>query len=275
MKLSCLPVSYYPAILEGKMTVEDWAREASEIGLDAIDLSVLFLKNLDVFELSNMRKEIERHNIFVLMIATYPDFTHPDPLIRKKELIEMENHIRASAIVGAKMIRVTAGQSRPETGRDEGISWAIEAFKSIIDPAESARIKLLYENHSKPRVWDYSDFSHSSDIFLEISEGLNNTPIGILFDTANPIAYGEDVLPLLQKIIGRVECIHAADTSARGCLEPALLGRGLVPFDEIFRFLKRSGFDGWISIEEASSQGNEGVKAAVQFVRKRWADTEI
>ena len=73
MKLSCLPVSYYPAILEGKMTVGDWAQEAFQIGLDVIDLSVLFLENLDTSELSNMRKEIEGYNISVAMPATNPD----------------------------------------------------------------------------------------------------------------------------------------------------------------------------------------------------------
>ncbi len=274
MKLSCLPVSYYPDIIQGKMTVEEWAREASELGLDAIDLSVLFFKNKSISELRKMRKEIARHNISVAMVAAYPDFTHPDPVEREKELIKVKDHIKASAVIGAVMMRITAGQAHPETGRREGICWATEAFRNIIESADSAGIKLLYENHSKPGVWQYPDFSHPSDIFREIAEGINKTPIKILFDTANPVAYGEDVLPLLEKVIDRVECIHIADTRIRGDLVPVLIGTGVVPFDEIFKFLKRSGFNNWLSIEEAAKQGNDGVKSAVRFVREKWADTE-
>ena len=43
MKLSCLPVSYYPQIVNGEKSVGQWACEAASIGLDAVDLSILFL----------------------------------------------------------------------------------------------------------------------------------------------------------------------------------------------------------------------------------------
>ena len=64
--------------------------------------------------------------------------------------------------------------------------------------------------------------------------------------------------------------MHAADTSSEQGLRPVLLGTGLVPFDDIFSFLKQSGYEGWISIEEASGLGKRGVEEAVRFVRNTW-----
>ena len=42
MKLSCLPVSFFNEIIDGTMSIGEWAEIGAEIGLDAIDLSVLF-----------------------------------------------------------------------------------------------------------------------------------------------------------------------------------------------------------------------------------------
>jgi sugar phosphate isomerase/epimerase len=50
------------------------------------------------------------------------------------------------------------------------------------------------------------------------------------WDTANTLAYGDNPIPVLKKIINRVLSVHAADTSTRGELKPVLLGRDLVPF---------------------------------------------
>ena len=46
MKLSCLPVSFFEEILTGKMTLNEWAYIGAEAGLDAVDLSILFLPEL-------------------------------------------------------------------------------------------------------------------------------------------------------------------------------------------------------------------------------------
>jgi hypothetical protein len=42
MKLSCLPVSFFSDITEGSMSVFEWAQMGASIGLDAIDISILF-----------------------------------------------------------------------------------------------------------------------------------------------------------------------------------------------------------------------------------------
>jgi sugar phosphate isomerase/epimerase len=85
----------------------------------------------------------------------------------------------------------------------------------------------------------------------EISLGLN-------WDNANTIAYGDDPIPVLRKVVDRVVSVHA--------------GTGLVPFDGMFTILRGSRFDGWICIEEASFTGATGVKVAADFIRPTWDD---
>ena len=84
--------------------------------------------------------------------------------------------------------------------------------------------------------------------------------------------WGEEPIPLLSRIIDKIETVHAADTATRGELNHVLLGTGLVPFKEIFSILKRNSFDGWISIEENSRTGIDGIKRSIDFVRNTWEE---
>jgi Sugar phosphate isomerases/epimerases len=257
------------------MSIRQWALFANSIGLDAIDLSNILLKNNNIDYLKELHNVIVDAGVHVAVLNTYPDFTHPSRDERKRQISKLKEDIHTAAILDAKMIRVTAGQAYPETSRENGIAWTIEGLKHCIEAAEQHGVKLAYENHSKPGIWDYSDFSHPTDIFLEIFAGISKTQIGILFDTANPLAYGDEPVPVLEQVIDHVICVHAADIRDRGTLEPVLVGTGIVPFKKIFEKLKGSGYNGWISIEEASGLGRNGVADAVRFVRRVWEDAVI
>jgi sugar phosphate isomerase/epimerase len=270
MKLSCLPVSLFEEIIDGTMPVQQWAALGAALGLDGIDLSVLFLSNLDEPYVCGIRSGIEREGMRVAVLNTYPDFTHPEKAQRDRELSKLERHIEAAGLLGAEMVRVTAGQGHPQTGRTEGIAWAVEYLRCAARRARDVGVTPVYENHSKPGAWTYPDFSYPSDIFLEIADQVRDAGIRILFDTANPVSRNERPLPILRRVIDRLSCVHAADTSSNRGLHPVLLGTGLVPFDDIFRFMKASGYDGWISVEEASGTGKRGIEEAVKFVRDRW-----
>ena len=254
------------------MEIGAWARMAAEFRLDAIDLSVMCLKNHAPAYLRQVREDIESAGLPLVMVTTYPDFTHPDPIQRERELEYLRRDIALSSELGATYLRIVAGQAHPDTPVEEGIAWVIENFKRATPVADRFKVRLVYENHSKPGAWDYVDFSHPTEIFLEIAEGIKEAGIGINFDTANTVVYGDDPVAVLRTVIGQVETIHAADTAKRGKLEPVLLGEGVVPFAELFSLLKQNGFDGWICIEEASNTGREGIRKAVEFVRKTWSE---
>jgi sugar phosphate isomerase/epimerase len=133
-------------------------------------------------------------------------------------------------------------------------------------------LKLVYENHAKPGAWRFIDFSQATEIFLEIVERTAEISLGLNWDTVNTIAYGDDPIRVLRKVVDRVVNVHVADTFTCGQLKPVLIGTGLVPFEGMFRILRGSGFDGWICIEEASFTGETGVKVAVDFIRHTWDD---
>ena len=270
MKLSCLPVSFFSEIIDGRMSVGDWAKMGSDIGLDAIDLSILFTPDRSETSLATIREQIESTGMSVAMITSYPDFTHPEA---SQRLIELELEVQVVEVackLGAKMVRVTAGQAHPQTGKEEGICWAVEGLSRLKERVKGSDVQLVYENHAKPGAWQYTDFSQSPPIFLEIIRQTANCGLGINFDTSNAATFAEDPLALLESVVSRVTSVHASDSSTRGVLNHTLLGKGITPYQELFACLKRHGWDGWICMEEASNLGRTGVEQAAAFIRKTW-----
>jgi sugar phosphate isomerase/epimerase len=270
MKLSCLPVSFFADIISGAMSVGDWARMGAELGLDAIDLSILFVPDRSVATVTAMREQIESAGMHVAMITSYPDFTHPDAHQRSKELELEVEAVEAAQRLGASMVRVTAGQAHPETGKEDGICWAVDGLSCLAERVQGSGIQLVYENHAKPGAWEYPDFSQPPEIFLDIVRQTKGTTLGVNFDTGNAATFADDPVHLLESVIDRVISVHAADSSTRGALNHCLLGTGITPFPALFKCLKQHGWDGWICMEEASLLGKSGVERAAAFVRAAW-----
>lgn len=271
MKLSCLPVSYFPQITGGQMTIGEWARQGKEIGLDAIDISVLFVKEFTPSYLAGFRQQIEDVGMSLTMMTTYPDFTHPDAGERRRELEQIGRYIEAAGALGAGYVRITSGQGHPETPRAQGLEWSVDGMTKALAFGKANKVQLVFENHARPGVWQYPDFCFPTDIFLELARCTRQSDLGINFDTANNIAFGDDPQPVLKQVIDKVITVHAADTSTRGKLTHVLLGTGLVPFLDLFRILRQAGWDGWICMEEGSNLGRDGVARAARFVRDTWA----
>jgi sugar phosphate isomerase/epimerase len=275
MKLSCLSVSLFSSIINGEMTIREYARLCKELGLDGFDLGIVQLKNHSPIYINQLRKEFEEESIYPVMITTYPDFTHPDALQREREFEYLRHDIALASNLGAKFLRITAGQAHPEMPVKEGIQWVVEYFRKIAPVAEKYGVKLVYENHSKPGAWNYMDFSNPPEIFLAIAEQIADTSIGINFDTANILVSGnENTLDVLKKVIGKVETIHVAETATLGKMNPVLLGKGIAPIKEVFSLLKKQGWDKWLCIEEWGNMGVEGVIEAVKYTRKMWNEAK-
>jgi sugar phosphate isomerase/epimerase len=128
----------------------------------------------------------------------------------------------------------------------------------------------VYENHAKPGVWTYTDFSQPPEIFLEIVRRTADAGLGVNFDAGNAATFAEDPLAMLDAVIDRVVSVHASDSAVRGELRHVLLGTGVTPYPALFERLARAGWDGWICMEEASFMGRTGVEAAARFVRQTW-----
>lgn len=272
MKLSCLPVSFFRDIISGSMTLAEWASCAKELGMDGIDLSVLLIKDRTPVTIARALHEISSQGMNVIMVTTYSDFTHPDETQREREYAYALADIALASSLGAKYLRITAGQDYQWDDEEEALLTVRDYFLRLKPFADQMNIGLLFENHSKPGAWVRPDFIFNTHRFLRLAQLLEGTGIRINFDTANTSACGDDTVETFRKVLPMVETLHVNDIRAIGCTEFVVCGKGVAPIRRIFHEARKAGFDGWVCIEEAGFMGLEGFRQAVDFTRKAWTD---
>jgi sugar phosphate isomerase/epimerase len=272
MRLSCLPVSLYAGGPAGQPALDKWFLLARTLDLDGADLSVAQLPSRSSQALDAVRRQAEDCGIPIVMLASYTDFTHPAQPERLRQQDDLREWIDAAARLNARFLRATAGQAHAGVEEDPGLAWATEGLTSGLDHAAQAGIRLLYENHVRGIVWTANDFTQPAARFLEVVRRTAGSGLELLFDTANLSALGEDTLAVLDAVRDRIGAIHMSDIRRRGTFEPTVIGTGVAPIQEVLQRMVEGGFDGWISIEEASRTGEDAFGGAVAFADKVWRE---
>jgi sugar phosphate isomerase/epimerase len=220
------------------------------------------------------------------MMCASPDFTIPDPILRKQEVEKEIYAIEMSAALGAKYCRVLSGQRRKDITREEGMNYVVDSINACIPTAEKLGITLIIENHYKDDFWTEPEFAQMMDVFVDLVSRIDSKYFGVNYDPSNVIAAGEEPLELLEKIKHRVVTMHASDRYlANGTIEDlrkaeggsagyvsffkhGVIGKGLNDYDAIFKTLKDVGFDSWISIEDGVD-GMDQMHESADFLREK------
>lgn len=268
MKISCLPCSLFGAIQNGEMSVRQWAEEAARIGFDGFDISLLMLTGHTQTYIDKIRADLKAAGIPAVMATTYPDFTHPDARQRQRELDYLMRDIALCDQLGIQYLRVLAGQKHNGVELEEGIALASEYLHLVDSAAKKYGVKLVFENHAKPGAWDNVDFSYPIDIFFRIFDNLKDTDIKLNFDIGNVVSQGVNPLPVLNRVIDRVETVHISDMAEYGSFAPVEIGTGVCPIEDVIVRLQEYGYDGWLCIEESSGHGMAGIERAWKHVSK-------
>ena len=260
-KISCLPVSLYSEFFSGERTVPGWSKDAEALGLSSVDINALFLRGKTLEEIAQLRKEL---TIPVLMVSAYSDFTLPDPDLREEAVQTAFGDMERAAAIGAKYIRLTAGQAWPGEDDETMCQRVYDCFARCVPVAQQLGLTILLENHSKPGAWQYVDYNFHMEHFLMLWDKLKALPISINFDTANACALG-DWRRILKAVAGRIATVHLNDLDSIDPLHFCLVGQGLVDMEGMLRAVYATGFSGELCIEEASFHGWEGIRLAAQY----------
>lgn len=270
------------------MSVFDWIDMARDLRADGLEMYEGFLVSTDPRYLDTVRTAIEDAGFVMPMLCCSPDFTHPDPSKRHQAIDYQKKMIEVAERLGGPgtVCRVLSGQAWPEVGREQGLSFASQAIRECIDFAAPRGIVLGLENHYKDGHWLYAEFAQKKDVFLDLLDRIPDTEFfGVQFDPSNAVVAGDDPIELLQAVLGRVVSMHASDRflvpgatlddlkAAEGSvgysqvLQHGVTGQGLNDYDTMFQMLSRSGYSGWISIEDGMN-GMEEMQQSLDYLHR-------
>jgi sugar phosphate isomerase/epimerase len=285
-KLAAFPKGFIKQLVAGDMSIYEWIKLADGLRVDGLEFYNNFADVKDPANWPKIRRAVEDTGMVIPMMCASPDFTIPDPALRKKEVEHEITAIEMSAALGAKYCRVLSGQRRKDITRQEGMGYVVDSINACIPTAKDLGITLIIENHYKDDFWTEPEFAQMMDVFVDLVSRIDSPYFGVNFDPSNAIAAGEEPLELLEKVKHKVLTMHASDRYlANGTIEDlrkaeggtagyvsffkhGVIGKGLNDYDAIFKTLKDVGFDSWISIEDGVD-GMEQMHESADFLREK------
>ena len=292
MPLAAFPKCFLDAIcVHRTMKVDEWIDLAAGFDIDGLEFYWPFTPGDSPTELDLLRRRVEAQGRSIPMMCYSSDFTQPDAAARRAEVEQQQKAIVATKALGGQYCRVLSGQRRPDVSREDGLRWVWECIRELLPFAETQGVTLILENHYKDGYWSYPEFAQKMDIFLELLNGIEETPwFGVNYDPSNAITAGGDPIALLEAVKHRVVTMHASDRYFEGgtladlqrldadphsgyadIVRHGVIGQGLNDYDKIFSILRGVGFRGWISIEDGPDPetGERDIAESAVFLRRK------
>lgn len=288
-RISVFPKCYFDDLYSGRRDYLEWLRQAATLGAEGVEHYDGFFKSLDEAGVAPVRKTLEETGQISSLLCFSPNFTHPDPGERARQVERQKTAIDLCVLLGLRHCRTLSGQRYPDLSRKAGIERTVEGIQRSLDYAENKGVVLCMENHYKDGTWQYPEFAQPEDIFLEIIERVDSPYFGVQYDPSNATVAGFDPVRFLEKVKHRVVSMHASDRYlAPGAMLDELrqadgtigysdkllhgeTGKGLNDYDAIFGILASVGFAGWISVEDGMN-GLDELRRSVEFLKKKRAE---
>jgi len=283
--ISVFPKCFFADLCRGSLDYLQWISDAATLGGEGVEHYAGFRRLQEPGGVAAVLQALEQTGQVSSMLCFSPDFTHPNPDERRRQIERQEAAVDLCLALGTKYCRTLSGQAFPQVTRKQGVQWTVEGLQRSLEYAESRGVILCMENHYKDGNWKYPEFAQPEDVFLEIIAQLDSPNFGVQYDPSNALVGGYDPIEFLEKVKHRVVTMHASDRhlapgasredlrSADGAvgysqkLLHGEIGQGLNDYDRIFSILSHSGYHGWISVEDGDT-GLDELRRSVEFLKR-------
>lgn len=256
--------------------------KAAELGFDGIEIvEGTFDGSGDVKVAENVKKKCEAKGLSVASLCTGADLLYGDPKEQAKRLYALAD---VTAAYGAPVMRhdVCYGFRAEKTHRSyaDAVVKIAPVCLEVTKYAQSAGVVTCTENHGF--------FSQDSSRVEQLINAVGHDNFGALVDIGNFMCADEDPNFATGVMSGYARHVHAKDfylksgneidpgagwfrTRAGNYLKGTIIGHGDARAAQSLGILKRSGYDGWISVEFEGMEDNlTGLKLGRENVERFW-----
>jgi sugar phosphate isomerase/epimerase len=286
-RISVFPKCYFDELVSGRRQYVDWIHDAATLGGEGIEHYDEFFPSYNEKDVAPVMAAMVETSQISSMLCFSPDFTHPDPDERRRQVARQKRAIDLAVRIGARYCRTLSGQKYPGLSLQEGVARAASCIAESLDYAIKRDVVLCLENHYKTGEWRYPEFAQQEEPYLALLDALPESPyLGVQYDPSNAVVGGFDPIAFLEKVKHRVVTVHASDRFlAPGTTIEDLrshdgtigypdrmthgeTGCGTNDYDAIFHILRSVGFTGWISVEDGMN-GLDELRRSVEFLKMK------
>lgn len=173
----------------------------------------------------------------------YPSFIEPDPHYRRVRIDHTHRALDLCAELGAPHITTEPGGPVPAgESRDAAVDLFVEVLKPLAEHAHERGVLLLIEPEPGLLI-------ETTDQYLEVAERVNAPSIGLNFDVGHAYCVGEDLPRAIERLAPQIRHYHFEDIAATRVHHHLVPGTGAIDFTEVIAAIRRTGYDGWLTVE--------------------------
>ncbi|PAV31210.1 sugar phosphate isomerase [Virgibacillus profundi] len=285
MKLGMSSYSLAGAINSGEMSILDVIQWTADQGGEHIEIVPIGYSLTDNPELVNQIKD--KANEVGIDISNYAigaDFLPETDEAFEAEIERVKKEVDIANQLGVKLMRHDVSFKPPAEASikqfEEDLPKLTQACQRIADYAAEYDIVTSIENHGF--------YVQASDRIQRLIENVNRPNFKTTLDTGNFLCVDEDPVSAVKKNIGYASMVHTKDfyvrpassfspgegwfqSTAGNYLRGAITGHGDINLQDVLKVVKKSGYDGYISIEfEGLEDCKKGSKIGLDNVRRIW-----
>lgn len=255
---------------------------SKEMGFDAIEFTELddrFNGSRGEDQKDLARKIRDYCNTIGLEICGY--MIGADILKDKESAVEkICRDIDVAIILGAPLVRFDVCYSLPQScSHRDAIEKMVPYIKHISDYAEIKGIRVCTENHGY--------VFQAPDVMEALILAVNRKNYGWLCDVGNFLCVDTDPVAAVTTAMPYASHIHFKDflfksanqyapkeffrTLGGNHLRGTVIGHGVVPAEECADIIKRSGYDGYVTVEfEGMEEPLDAIKSGLDFLKNNF-----
>jgi sugar phosphate isomerase/epimerase len=193
------------------------------------------------------------------------------PYARCDDLDTVETLMRGAAALGAPRMRVQVGAPGPDGYRATFARRRAE-YRAVAELAVRHGVQALLELHHQSLV-------SSASAAVRFLEGMDPRAVGVIHDVGNMVREGYEYDPWSLEILGEyLAHVHVKNAVLRPAPEAsppwnwewAPMRSGAAPLRRLFEALAGVGYDGWVSLEDFSTDTplRERLRDDLDYVRE-------
>ena len=234
--------SFNDEFRSGKMNLFDMMEFASEIGLNAVDLTAYYFssyprlpKKTEIFALKKRALEL---GLNISWTGVRNNFVTSNVESRKNDREMIKNWLDISSMIGSSILRVFTGRNLPDGYSKEQVkAWLIEEYKLCAKYGEQTGVIVGLQNHN--------EFLFKADEVIEILEKVSSEWFGLILDisglrtTNDPYAEAEKLAPYANYWFIKEHVYHNQEKKR-------------TDMSKMVSMIKRHDFRGYVSFESLS-----------------------
>jgi len=250
-------------------------------GFDGVEIPIFGGNDAHYQKLRQKLDELQLQSSTVAVATPEASAISSDPAIRKAATQRLKTIVRYSAILGADILcgpfHQALGVFSGTGPTEEEFKRAADVHREVAEEAQRQGLWLAIESLNRFECYFLNTVGAAAAYVRRVAHPNFKT----MFDTFHANIEEEDLPKAFSANVAEIAHVHVANND-RG-----VPGRGHIDFQSIFRAIKSSGYNGWLTIEafgralpelaeptrvwrDFFKQPDEVVTEGYQFIRDTW-----